>query len=71
MTTELTSEQIVTKLLSEHQILKHSKGNFYIKNPTETLGEYLVNLPEEEQVILEEAPQKSSRFSFISGSWNV
>lgn len=41
-TTELTSEQIVTKLLSSNEILKKQNGNFYITNPSiDTLGEFL------------------------------
>ena len=69
-TAELTSEEIVTKLLSEHQILKRSKENFYLTNQTGSLGEYLLNLPEDETII-EESSAKDSRFSFISGSWNI
>ena len=69
-TAELTSEEMVTKLLSEHQILKRSKENFYLTNQTGSLGEYLLKLPEDETII-EESSAKDSRFSFISGSWNV
>lgn len=75
MTAELTSEQIVTKLLSEHQILKRTKENFYISNSSGSLGEYLLRLPLEEYTsqedLIQESSAKDSRFSFISGTWNV
>lgn len=58
-TAELTSEQIVTKLLSSNEILKKQKGNFYITNPSiDTLGEFL-----EEHWEL--PVQEISRFVFI------
>lgn len=59
---ELTSEQIVTKLLSSNEILKKQNGNFYITNPSiDTLGEFL----EEhwELPVFEE--KEISRFMFI------
>ena len=70
MTAELTSEQIVTNLLSEHEILKRSRDNFYISNKISSLGEYLLNAPKE-KVIDEQETKEVSRFSFISGSWNI
>ena len=47
MVAELTSEQIVTKLLTSNEILKPIRDNFYISNDNYNLGEYLDNLPDE------------------------
>ncbi len=61
-TAELTSEQIVTKLLSSNEILKKQKGNFYITNPAiDTLGEFLET--HWEPPVFE--PQEVPRFVFI------
>lgn len=61
-TAELTSEQIVTKLLSSNEVLKKQKGNFYISNPAvDTLGDFLID--NWEPPVLE--PQEVSRFVFI------
>lgn len=61
-TAELTSEQIVTKLLSSNEIIKRQKGNFYITNPAiDTLGEFL----KEHWEVPEFVPKEISRFVFI------
>lgn len=61
-TAELTSEQIVTKLLSSNEIIKKQKGNFYITNPAiDTLGEFLEK--HWEAPVFE--PQEIPRFVFI------
>lgn len=61
-TAELTSEQIVTKLLSSNEILKKQKEDFYITNPAiDTLGEFL----EENWEIPVIEPQETPRFVFI------
>ncbi len=69
MTAELTAEEIVTNLLSSHEILKRSKENFYI-NSTNSLGEYLENLPEEteESSLVDESLAK---YSFIRNKWKI
>ena len=44
MTAELTSEEIVTRLLISNEVLKPKKGNFYISNPMlDTLGDFLLD----------------------------
>lgn len=61
-TADLTSEQIVTKLLSSNEILRRQKGNFYINNPAiDTLGEFLAE--HWEPPVFEE--KEVSRFVFI------
>ena len=47
MTAELTAEQVVTKLLSSHEILKKENDSFCITNFMD-LSDYLKNLPPEE-----------------------
>ena len=45
---ELTSEEIVTNLLTSNEILKKKQGNFYISNPLlDTLSDYLLDIDEE------------------------
>ena len=71
MAAELTAEQIVTNILSSHEILKRSKENFYI-NSANSLGEYLENLPEE--AFIEEPPfvdESLAKYSFIKNSWKI
>ena len=69
MVAELTSEQIVTKLLTSNEILKPIRDNFYISNDNYNLGEYLDNLPdefyEEEIVSLEFEEEENSKYVFI------
>ena len=69
MVAELTSEQIVTKLLTYNEILKPIRDNFYISNDNYNLGEYLDNLPdefyEEEIVSLESEEEENSKYVFI------
>lgn len=81
MTAELTAEEIVTNLLSSHQILKRSK-DLKISSPLD-LGAYLSNLPEEENgetnnecttpsssYLLKEV-NKNSKYTFIKeGRWH-
>lgn len=40
---ELTAEETVTKLLSNNEVLGGLKGNVFITNPVENLGEFLRN----------------------------
>ena len=48
MTVELSSEEIVTNLLSSNEILRQKRGNFYISNPAmNTLGDFLLDIDEE------------------------
>ena len=46
MTAELTSEEIVTKLLTSNEILKPNRKNFYIsEHKTNSLGSFLLKSP--------------------------
>ena len=68
LTAELTAEEIVTNLLSSHEILKRSKENFYISN-SNSLGEYLKNLPSEE-LMREQIGAEKGKYTFIKeGGW--
>lgn len=69
MSPELTSEEIVTNLLSSHEILKKSKENFYITSPA-NLGDYLNNLPKPKETSPEPPEKFDSRYTFIkNGDW--
>lgn len=70
MVAELTSEQIVTKLLTSNEILKPFRGCFQFSNDNYNLGEYLENLPEEfyEDDLEEfdsETKEENSKYVFI------
>ena len=70
MIAELTAEEVVTNLLSSHQILKTNK-NIKITSPID-LGAYLSNLPEEvveeEQSVI--STPELAKYTFIKeGSW--
>lgn len=69
MATELTSEEIVTQILSSNEILRPKKGNFYISSKN-TLGDFLKNLPPEE-VVEETAVEKDTKYTFITKQWNI
>ena len=68
MTKELTSEEIVTKLLTSNEIIKNTnKTNFYMTNPVSNLGDFLEKIVDEE---IED--NKNSKYSFIKlGGWVV
>ncbi len=65
MTAELTSEEIVTRLLISNEVLKPKKGNFYISNPMlDTLGDFLLDAEAE----YKEPPKfetKDTKYVFI------
>ena len=70
MIVELTAEEVVTNLLSSHQILKINK-DIALTSPID-LGVYLSNLPEEK--IEEEQdmvfPSEFTKYTFIKeGGW--
>lgn len=68
MTAELTSEEIVTRLLTSNQIIKPKKGNFYISNPAmNTLGDYLLDMPVEIKTP-ELKSAESLKYRFIKGA---
>ena len=69
MTVEMTSEEIVTQILSSNEILRPKKGNFYVSNK-DTLGDFLKNLPQEE-VVEETAVEKNTKYTFITKQWNI
>ena len=61
---ELTSEEIVTDLLTSNEILKKKQGNFYISNPLlDTLSDYLLDIDEEAPTIPE--PKGIEKYIFI------
>lgn len=66
----MTTEQIVTNILSSQEILSRNNGNFWISSPID-LGEYLNNLPPEE--IVQEIPvSESTKYTFIKeGLWKI
>ena len=69
MTAELTAEEIVTNLLSSHQILKRQKENFYITNP-HNLGDFLKNAPETAS-IEDVEPTITEKYTFIKSKWSI
>lgn len=59
---ELSSEQVVTRLLSSNEIIKPRSGNFCITNPDiDTLGDFLEENWEPPEIEVKEV----SRFVFI------
>lgn len=65
MTAEVSSEEIVTKLLTSNEIIKPKTGNFYISNPMlDTLGDYLSEIPPETNPV-EIKPIDSFKYKFI------
>ena len=70
MTTELTAEQIVTRLLTSGSIIEPKNNNFYITNPGSNLGEFLLN-SKTELPDYNEAAEEPTRYTFIkSKGWN-
>lgn len=65
MTAELTSEQIVTNLLSSNEIIKPTQGNFYFKNPGVSLGDFLLNISKDIKKSSEEVSSEDSKYVFI------
>ncbi|MCQ2753556.1 MAG: hypothetical protein MJ231_00740 [bacterium] len=64
---ELTSEEVVTGLISSGEILSPVNKNVYISNPKHNLGDFLANI---KNSTIE--PEKKSRYSFIKeGLWKV
>ena len=48
MTAEITSEDVVTELLTSNEIIMPQKGKFHISNPKlETLSDFLLDIKEE------------------------
>jgi len=64
VTAELTNEQIVTKLLTSAEIIKHRADNFYYKNPGLNLGDYLLNISTDIKKSSEE-DSEDSKYVFI------
>ena len=65
MNKELTSEEIVTEILTSNQIINSDSKNSYIPNNDGSLGEYLVTAPIEHS-----EPKEISRYTFIDTSLN-
>ena len=64
---ELTSEEVVTGLISSGEILNPVDKGVYISNPKRNLGDFLANLEN-----LTTEPEKKSRYTFITeGLWKV
>lgn len=70
MTLELTAEEIVTDLLSSHEILKRKRLNFYVSDQL-NLGEYLKNLPQEELLEEQKVEEEDSKYTFIKNNWVI
>ena len=65
MYSELTQEQIVTRLLTSQEIINTTNENQYISKVVHDLGDYLKNLPEPIEEVVEETSAKNSRYTFI------
>ena len=66
MTKEMTSEEIVTKLLTSNEIIKPKRGNFYISNPSiDTLGD-IIPLSALKTKPLETQSPESLKYKFIT-----
>lgn len=63
LTNELNTEQIVTNILTSHEILKRKKGDFCISSPSD-LGEFLSNLPPEE-LVPATTNNENTKYTFI------
>ena len=70
MTAELSAEEIVTNLLSSHQILKSSKENSFLTYK-DSLGEFLKTIPIENDCEIENDSEEFSKYTFIKGKWNI
>ena len=68
MIAELTTEEIVTDLLSSHQILKREDGNFYISN-IYNLGDFLNSIPKEP--INDSVSEDKIKYTFIKNRWEI
>ena len=74
MTADLTTEEIVTRLLNSKEILSPKTKNFYTTT-TSNLGDYLKNLPKESS--LDNTAKKNpknkdlEKYTFINGRWKV
>ena len=69
MTLELSTEEIVTKLLSSNQILKKQENKFF-NSGTTTLGEFLkTNIEINPEPI--DYNQPISKYSFIKNKWII
>ena len=65
MTTELTSEEIVTNLLSSNEILQKQTEHSFMSNPTSnTLGNFLLRAKEEYKTSFV-TEEKSGKYVFI------
>ena len=63
MTTELTTEQIVTNILIENETIRMRENNFYTM--TNSLGDYLHSLPNSESSLADFDKFEKTRYSFI------
>lgn len=60
----MTNEQIVTNLLSEAEIIKPQRDNFYITNPGVSLGDFLLNVSKDIKESSEDTSE-DSKYVFI------
>lgn len=65
MTTELSTEQIVTNILIENETLRMRESNFYTM--TNSLGDYLSSLPQSEISATDMDNFEKTRYAFIKG----
>ena len=74
MTKELTTEEIVTRLLLSKEILSSKPKNFYTTTMS-NLGDYLKSLPKENIIEKKETHRSKNKnlekYAFISGRWKV
>ena len=71
MTAELTAEEIVTNLLSSHQILGRGQ-KFECSINSDSLGDYLKNLPNEIVTNYENDEDiQLTKYTFIKNKWKI
>jgi len=66
----LSTEDIVTNLLSSNEVLRRNKDNFYMSTPN-SLGDFLKNMPIEPETSEIQPTNELSRYTFIKSRWNI
>ena len=69
MSLELTTEEVVTKLLSANEIIKRQKNNFYTNNDM-NLGDFLKKIPMNNMETTSET-NKNLKYTFITTEWII
>lgn len=66
MTAELSTEEVVTRLLTSNEIIINNKKNLFISNPIiDTLGDILPVLEPENEEIIEDSAE-NTKYTFIN-----